>query len=185
MKQATHSVYYASITTNIGTVLVATFDDQIYTILLGDTQKEPLQDLRDYTAKHLPDAKVVKAEKNNTLVYDTLATLKEFLSAPSKGVYKKLQALPLYVEGTEFQKKVWKDVKTIPVGSTRSYSEIAQHIGSPKAVRAVASACAHNRHGIVIPCHRVLRSDGGISGYRWGVERKLKIIDLEAKVVKK
>ena len=184
MSQATQTVDYASISTNIGTVLVASFEDQIYTILLGDSEKEPLKDLRDYTAKHLPNAEVIKAKKDNALVHDTLKNLKAFLKSPDVALYKKLKALPLYIEGTDFQKKVWKDVKTIPVGSTRSYSEIAEHIGSPKAVRAVATACAHNRHGIVIPCHRVLRNDGGISGYRWGVERKLKIIELEAKAVK-
>lgn len=184
MNQAAQTIYYASISSNIGTVLVASFEDQIYTILLGDSEKEPLQDLRDYTAKHLPNAEVLKATKDNALIHDTLSNLKAFLKSPDVVLYKKLQALPLYIEGTDFQKKVWKDVKTIPVGSTRSYSEIAEHIGSPKAVRAVATACAHNRHGIVIPCHRVLRNDGGISGYRWGVERKLKIIELEAKAVK-
>lgn len=176
-------IYYASVDTKVATVLVATLDSQIYSILLGDSEKAPLQDLRDYAAKHLSDAQLVKGDKNNQLLHKTLDLLKDFLNDPSLAVYKKMQKLPLYIEGTEFQKKVWADLKNIPVGKTASYSEIAQHIGSPKAVRAVASACAHNRHGIVVPCHRVLRSDGGISGYRWGVERKKQIIALEAKAV--
>lgn len=176
-------IYYASVNTNIATVLVATLDSQIYSILLGDSEQLPLQDLRDYVAEHLSGAQVLKADKSNPLLDEALELLEDYLNSPSLATYKTMLKLPLYIEGTEFQKKVWTELKHIPVGKTASYSEIAQHIASPKAVRAVANACANNRHGIVVPCHRVLRSDGGISGYRWGVERKKQIIALESKAV--
>ena len=183
MSSTTPIIFYASAKTDIATVLVATLNEEIYSISLGDSEKEPLQDLCDYVAEYLSDADIHKADKNNKLLNQSLKLLTDYLSSPSVATYKKMQKLPLYIEGTEFQKKVWHVLKDIPVGKTASYSEIARHIGSPKAVRAVANACAHNRHGIVVPCHHVLRSDGGISGYRWGVERKKQIIALEAKAV--
>ena len=88
--------------------------------------------------------------------------------------------LPLDVRGTAFQRRVWKALRAIPVGSTASYTEIAERIGSPKAVRAVAGACAANAIAVAIPCHRVLRTDGSLSGYRWGVERKRALLEREA-----
>lgn len=81
-------------------------------------------------------------------------------------------ALPLDVQGTVFQQRVWQALQQIPPGSTISYSQLAQRIGSPKAARAVAQACAANPLAVAIPCHRVLRNDGSLSGYRWGIERK-------------
>ena len=80
--------------------------------------------------------------------------------------------LPLDVRGTAFQQRVWQALRQIPVGETASYAQIAHRIGSPKSVRAVAQACASNTLALAIPCHRVVRSDGALSGYRWGVERK-------------
>jgi AraC family transcriptional regulator of adaptative response/methylated-DNA-[protein]-cysteine methyltransferase len=87
--------------------------------------------------------------------------------------------LPLDVRATAFQKKVWDELRRIPRGETRSYSEVALAIGDDKAVRAVARACASNPVAIAVPCHRVVRSDGDISGYRWGVERKKKLLEQE------
>ncbi len=87
--------------------------------------------------------------------------------------------LPLDVQATAFQWRVWQELRTIPYGSTRSYSDIARAIGRPKAVRAVASACAANPVSIIVPCHRVLREDGNLGGYRWGIERKQKLLDQE------
>ncbi len=89
--------------------------------------------------------------------------------------------LPLDIRGTAFQQKVWDALREIPVGSTSSYAEIAAKIGLPKAVRAVAGACAANAIAVAIPCHRVVRTDGGISGYRWGVERKRALLEREAR----
>jgi AraC family transcriptional regulator, regulatory protein of adaptative response / methylated-DNA-[protein]-cysteine methyltransferase len=88
-------------------------------------------------------------------------------------------SLPLDIDGTEFQLRVWTALRDIPPGVTVSYAEVAQRIGAPKALRAVAGACAANHLAIVIPCHRVLRLNGSLSGYRWGRERKLRLIELE------
>jgi AraC family transcriptional regulator of adaptative response/methylated-DNA-[protein]-cysteine methyltransferase len=88
--------------------------------------------------------------------------------------------LPLDVRGTAFQQRVWQALREIPAGSTATYSDIAGRIGAPKAVRAVAQACAANLVALAIPCHRVIRHDGGLSGYRWGVERKRELLQREA-----
>jgi len=87
--------------------------------------------------------------------------------------------LPLDIRGTEFQRRVWRELREIPSGTTTSYTEIARRIGAPKALRAVAGACAANVLAIAIPCHRVLRSNGSLSGYRWGMERKRQLIERE------
>lgn len=88
--------------------------------------------------------------------------------------------MPLDIRGTAFQQRVWQALREIPAGKTLSYSEVANKIGSPKAVRAVAGACAANAIAVAIPCHRVVKNDGGISGYRWGVERKKALLDRES-----
>ncbi|MNE82271.1 Bifunctional transcriptional activator/DNA repair enzyme Ada [compost metagenome] len=98
-----------------------------------------------------------------------------FVEAPRLGL-----ELPLDLRGTAFQQRVWQALRAIPAGSTLSYAELAARIGAPKAVRAVAGACAANALAVAIPCHRVLRSDGGLSGYRWGVERKRALLEREA-----
>ena len=88
--------------------------------------------------------------------------------------------LPLDVRGTAFQQRVWQALREIPAGTTASYADIAERLGAPKAVRAVAGACAANDIAVAIPCHRVVRNDGTLSGYRWGVERKRALLDREA-----
>jgi AraC family transcriptional regulator of adaptative response/methylated-DNA-[protein]-cysteine methyltransferase len=98
-----------------------------------------------------------------------------FVETPALGL-----DLPLEVRGTTFQQQVWQALRAIPPGSTASYAEIAERIGAPKAVRAVAQACAANTLAVAIPCHRVVRNDGSLSGYRWCVERKRALLDREA-----
>lgn len=98
-----------------------------------------------------------------------------FVEAPEIGLN-----LPLDIRGTAFQQRVWQALRTIPVGTTVSYSDIAKQIGHPKAVRAVAGACAANMLAVAIPCHRVVRNDGALSGYRWGIARKRQLLDKEA-----
>jgi AraC family transcriptional regulator of adaptative response/methylated-DNA-[protein]-cysteine methyltransferase len=98
------------------------------------------------------------------------------IEAPSVGL-----DLPLDIRGTAFQQRVWKALQQIPVGSTASYADIAKSIGMPNAVRAVAQACGANLLAVAIPCHRVIRNDGALSGYRWGVERKRALLDREAR----
>jgi AraC family transcriptional regulator of adaptative response/methylated-DNA-[protein]-cysteine methyltransferase len=87
--------------------------------------------------------------------------------------------IPVDINGTNFQQSVWRYLRQIPPGETRTYSEVAEAIGQPKAVRAVARACASNKVALAIPCHRVVRQDGGMGGYRWGVERKLRLLQQE------
>ena len=98
-----------------------------------------------------------------------------FVEAPGIGL-----DLPLDIRGTAFQERVWQALRQVPPGQTVSYAEIARRIGSPKSVRAVAQACAANRIAVAIPCHRVVRNDGAISGYRWGVARKRALLETEA-----
>jgi AraC family transcriptional regulator, regulatory protein of adaptative response / methylated-DNA-[protein]-cysteine methyltransferase len=98
-----------------------------------------------------------------------------FIEAPQAAL-----DLPLDIRGTAFQLRVWDAIRQVPPGSTASYSEIARRIGAPQAVRAVASACASNAIAIAIPCHRIVRRDGGVSGYRWGVERKRALLNRES-----
>jgi AraC family transcriptional regulator of adaptative response/methylated-DNA-[protein]-cysteine methyltransferase len=93
-------------------------------------------------------------------------------------------ALPLDIQATAFQRRVWEYLQTIPYGSTRSYSDVADAIGHPKATRAVARACASNRIAVAIPCHRVVRSNGALGGYRWGLRRKQELLDLESRAGK-
>jgi len=99
-----------------------------------------------------------------------------FVEAPGTGL-----TLPLDIGGTAFQQRVWQALRAIPAGRTASYAEVATAIGEPAAVRAVARACGANPLAVAIPCHRVVRSDGGLSGYRWGVERKRDLLDRERK----
>jgi len=87
--------------------------------------------------------------------------------------------LPLDIRGTTFQRRVWEALRAIPAGETASYAEIAQRVGSPHAVRAVASACAANKIAVAIPCHRVIATNGGLAGYRWGIERKRRLLERE------
>jgi AraC family transcriptional regulator of adaptative response/methylated-DNA-[protein]-cysteine methyltransferase len=103
-----------------------------------------------------------------------IAKVVGFIEAPAIGL-----DLPLDVRGTAFQERVWQALREIPAGSTASYSEIALRIGAPTSMRAVAQACGANRLAVAIPCHRVVRSDGNLSGYRWGVERKRLLLDRE------
>ena len=106
---------------------------------------------------------------------DWVSRVVAFIEAPARGL-----DLPLDIQGTAFQQRVWKALQGIPPGSTKSYAEIAAQIGKPTAARAVARACASNRIAVVIPCHRAVRSDGGLGGYRWGSERKRRLLEQEA-----
>ncbi len=105
-----------------------------------------------------------------------MAAVVGFVENPSVGLH-----LPLDVRGTAFQRRVWEALREIPVGTTATYTDIAERIGSPRSVRAVARACATNNIALAIPCHRVVRTDGSLAGYRWGIERKRELIEREAK----
>lgn len=140
----------------------------ICALLLGDSEEELVADLR----QRFPKAEL---HLDRQLLEQDLQQVAQFLRQP-----KQQLQLPLSLHGTEFQRSVWQVLEQIPLGQTRSYSEIAQAIGRPKSMRAVARACASNPVALQVACHRVLRSDGGISGYRWGIERKRKLLAMEA-----
>ena len=153
---------------SLGAILVASSDKGVASILIGDDPDELVRDLQD----RFPKARLVGGDKE----YESMvARVVSFVEAPGIGLN-----LPLDVRGTAFQRRVWQALQDIPVGQTSSYSEIARRIGAPKSVRAVASACAANHIAVAIPCHRVVRNDGALSGYAWGVERKRELVAREA-----
>jgi AraC family transcriptional regulator of adaptative response/methylated-DNA-[protein]-cysteine methyltransferase len=164
---ANEEIRFALGQTSLGAILVASSERGVASILLGNDPDALLRQLQD----RFPKAKLIGADRD----YEALvARVVGFIEAPQIGLN-----LPLDVRGTAFQRRVWQALQEIPVGQTASYAEIAQRIGSPKAIRAVAGACAANNLAVVIPCHRVVRNDGALSGYAWGVERKKALLDRE------
>lgn len=154
--------------TILGAILVASSTKGVASILLGDDPDRLVRDLQD----RFPKARLIGADRE----YEALiACVVGFVENPSVGL-----DLPLDVRGTAFQRRVWHALQDIPVGEKVSYSEIARRIGSPNSVRAVAGACAANNLAIAIPCHRVVRNNGALSGYAWGVDRKRALLDREA-----
>lgn len=152
---------------SLGTILVAASEKGICAISLGSEPELLLQEFQDRFA----NADLVPGGKD----FDAwVAQVVGFVEAPGAGL-----SLPLDIRGTAFQQRVWQALTEIPVGTTLSYAELAKRIGSPKAVRAVARACASNSLALAIPCHRVVRGDGTLSGYRWGVERKRALLERE------
>lgn len=154
---------------SLGAILVAASERGICAILLGDEPVTLGQELRD----RFPRAHLIGGDSAFEKMVDRVVA---FVEAPGLGL-----DLPLDVRGTAFQQRVWQALQEIPAGSTASYTEIAQRIGTPSAVRAVAGACAANPLAVAIPCHRVVRNDGALSGYRWGVERKHALLEREKK----
>ncbi|MBC3775479.1 bifunctional DNA-binding transcriptional regulator/O6-methylguanine-DNA methyltransferase Ada [Pseudomonas sp. SWRI99] len=152
---------------SLGALLVAQSARGICAILLGDDPHQLVCDLQD----QFRQANLIGAD---TDFEQLIAKVVGFVEAPAIGL-----DLPLDVRGTAFQERVWQALREIPSGSTASYAEIAQRIGAPTSMRAVAQACGANKLAVAIPCHRVVRSDGNLSGYRWGVERKRQLLDRE------
>jgi AraC family transcriptional regulator of adaptative response/methylated-DNA-[protein]-cysteine methyltransferase len=153
---------------SLGAILVASSAKGVAAILIGDEPDKLARDLQD----RFPKARLLGADPD----YERLvARVVGLVEAPGLGL-----DLPLDIRGTAFQQRVWQALRRIPAGKTASYSEIAAGIGSPKAVRAVAAACAANKIAVAIPCHRVVRNDGSPSGYAWGVERKRRLLEVEA-----
>lgn len=153
---------------SLGSILVAATDKGVCAIALGDDPDALVHDLED----RFPSAQLSAGDEG----FDRLvAAVVGLVEAPGVGL-----ALPLDVRGTALQQRVWQALREIPAGSTASYAEIARRIGAPRAVRAVAQACASNPLAVAIPCHRVVRRDGELSGYRWGVDRKRALLEREA-----
>jgi len=151
----------------LGQVLVARTDAGICAVRLGDNAETLMAEL----VAEFPNAEMVEGEEDGSIVREIVDTVVRGTAIPD---------LHLDVRGTVFQRRVWEELRRIPRGETRSYAQVAEAIGRPSAVRAVANACAKNQAALVIPCHRVVRTDGGVGGYRWGAERKRAILAAEA-----
>lgn len=160
-------IRYSIADSPLGRMLVAATSQGICSIAFADTDDALLQELRErFAAADLQQ----EADALSEYVQAVLAGLEEPAIALT---------LPLHVRSTAFQERVWKALQAIPRGETRTYTQVAQSIGQPAAARAVARACATNPVAVVVPCHRVLGSGGVLTGYRWGLERKQKLLDLE------
>jgi AraC family transcriptional regulator of adaptative response/methylated-DNA-[protein]-cysteine methyltransferase len=152
---------------SLGSILVAQSERGVCAILMGNDPDALARDLQD----RFPRATLVGGD---AAFEQLVSRVVGFVEAPCLGL-----DLPLDVRGTAFQQRVWQALRDIPAGSTATYTDIAGRIGAPKSVRAVAQACAANPLAVAIPCHRVVRNDGGLSGYRWGVERKRALLKKE------
>jgi AraC family transcriptional regulator, regulatory protein of adaptative response / methylated-DNA-[protein]-cysteine methyltransferase len=161
------SIAYCCFATSLGTVLIAATERGLCSVKMGSDEKA----LKKMLAREFGEAELVE---------DALPALKkeiiEFLRGDAN-----LAKVPLDIRGTVFQRKVWDELRRIPRGETRTYSQIARAIGTPDAVRAVGSACGANPLALVVPCHRAVRTDGGLGGYAWGLPRKKKLLALEKK----
>lgn len=153
---------------SFGSILVAATQIGVCCVTLGDDPVELVKDLR----RRFKNAEFLPGEEE---FGKTVAAVVAFVERPASGL-----SLPLDVRGTAFQHRVWQRLCEIPCGETRSYAEVAAALGQPAATRAVAGACAANPIAVAIPCHRVVRSDGSLSGYRWGVERKARLLKIES-----
>jgi AraC family transcriptional regulator of adaptative response/methylated-DNA-[protein]-cysteine methyltransferase len=162
------SIRFAVGECSLGSILVATTQKGVCAILLGDDPDALMRDLQD----RFPKARLIGGDKG---FEQLVARVVGFVEAPALGL-----DLPFDVRGTAFQQRVWQALREIPAGATATYTEIAERLGAPKAVRAVAQACAANAIAVAIPCHRVVRNDGALAGYRWGVKRKRALLDREA-----
>jgi O-6-methylguanine DNA methyltransferase len=161
-------IVFATRESPLGIVLVARSAHGICAILIGSQPDELTADL----AARFPDKRLVR---NDRRLDGDLATILRFIATPARGL-----DLDLDIHGTPFQRRVWDALCAIPTGRTVTYAALARRIGEPGSARAVANACAANAIALAIPCHRVVRSDGTLSGYRWGVERKRALIAREA-----
>jgi AraC family transcriptional regulator, regulatory protein of adaptative response / methylated-DNA-[protein]-cysteine methyltransferase len=152
----------------LGLVLVAASDKGVAAILIGDDVDTLIGELR----RRFPKAELATGDRSFGKIVAQVIAMAE---TPTAGL-----ELPLDIRGTAFQQRVWRALIEIPMGSTETYTEVAQRIGMPRAVRAVARACAMNHISLAVPCHRVVRTDGNLAGYYWGIERKKVLLEREA-----
>ena len=163
------TISYATSECSLGWVLLARSAKGVCAILIGASHEELETDL----AVHFPKARLVE---NEAVVHDDLTMVNQFMDDP----FERLR-LPLDMRGTPFQRRVWEKLRAIPLGRTVTYTDVAYWVGPLTSARAVAGACAANPIALAIPCHRVVRSNGDLAGYRWGVERKREMIRREAR----
>ncbi len=168
------SLSYAVEQTELGPLLMAASDRGLCFVQFGETEQALLEQL----ASEFPQASITSMPASSAAQFSAwMQALSAHLQGRAPAV-----GLPLDLRGTAFQHRVWTYLLSIPAGELRSYTEVAEGIGSPRAVRAVASACASNRVGVIVPCHRVIRGDGSLGGYRWGLDRKRALIDAERRM---
>ena len=160
-------IYFALAQCSLGAILVAQSQIGICAISIADDPESLINDIQ----QRFPNAQLIGAD---TAFEQTVAQVINLVEQPGSN-----HNLPLDIQGTAFQRRVWEVLQHIPPGTTLSYAEVAERIGSPKAARAVAQACAANTLAVAVPCHRVVRNDGSICGYRWGVERKKSLLERE------
>lgn len=161
-------IRFAVASTSLGQMMVAATDKGLCAIEFGEDASQLLERLRD----RFPAAELGESDDFEGWVADVVA----YVDDPSARL-----SLPLDIQGTAFQRRVWEALRKVPVGTTATYSEVAAQIGQPKAARSVARACAANRLAVAVPCHRVVRNDGKMGGYRWGVERKQALLQRESR----
>jgi AraC family transcriptional regulator of adaptative response/methylated-DNA-[protein]-cysteine methyltransferase len=162
------SIHFDIGSSALGRVLVATNDKGLCAILLGDSPQAVTRELQE----RFPDARLAQ---DAVRLSGALAEVIELVDGRRTAL-----DVPLHAAGTDFQRRVWRALRRIPSGSTASYAEIARRIDAPRSFRAVAQACAANPLALAIPCHRVVRHDGSLSGYRWGIARKRQLLEREA-----
>ena len=162
-------IIYTIISCNLGYLLVATTDKGICAIKLGDRPEELVKTLTE----EFKQATIIRDDQTHK---DWIEKILNFIAGKESD-----PDLPLDIRGTVFQQQVWQALQNIPYGETRTYREIARDLGKPQATRAIGNACGANPIALIIPCHRVVRSDGSLGGYRWGIERKQKLIEGETK----
>lgn len=160
-------IRYAVVRSPLGKILVGATERGVSAVYLGDAESALVKELRE----EYPRAEISPAEGDFSQWVRAIVRHLE-------GKQPHLE-LPLDVQATAFQRRVWQELQHIPYGETRTYSQVARGLGKPRAIRAVARACATNPVSIVVPCHRVIRRDGSLAGYRWGIGRKEKLLGQE------
>ncbi|QPC92024.1 methylated-DNA--[protein]-cysteine S-methyltransferase [Mesorhizobium sp. INR15] len=171
VRGAANTITYAITGSPIGKVLTARSSVGVCAILIGSSADELEQDLRN----RFPDSRLAEDERG---LRGDLAAIVRFIEMPGAGLDLRLDTR----RGTPFQQRVWEMLRVIPCGATITYTGLARRLGQPNGARAVATACAANAIALGIPCHRVLRADGTLAGYRWGVERKRALLTREAAI---
>lgn len=166
-KKETLIIQQTSAPCDLGWLVAATTAAGLCFLALGDSAEELEKEL----AAHFPGARIVPAGAETADIFNEISA---FINGESRKI-----TLPLDLRGTPFQRQVWEALTTIPFGSTLSYTELAERIGRPKSVRAVANACGANPVGVIVPCHRVIRRDGSLGGYRGGIARKKLLLERE------
>jgi AraC family transcriptional regulator of adaptative response/methylated-DNA-[protein]-cysteine methyltransferase len=173
VRETRDSIYFATAECSLGSVLVAAAAQGICAILLGDNPDASMRELKTYFPSAQP-----RDDGNYAEFENSLAKVVGLIETPSRTL-----DLPLDVRGTLFQQRVWQALREIPAGATANYGAIAKRLGAPQHAYAVGQACAANIIAVAIPCHRAVRKDGSLAGYRWGLERKRALLEREARAL--